>query len=190
METNLKNKALLKNILLYFGFALMVSGYIFLQNLNSLDEIWIYNFARCIANGLLPYKDISMIISPLFPMICAVFLKIFGNEMIVLRVLEVFVTAGILLAVYKIMRKLNINKGIALILSIGIYSIHIDLFCLDYNWVVLLIQLLLLCYELKHQENNLKYSFKKEIILGLIARKYNTNKTNLRHIFCRSICSI
>lgn len=169
METNLKNKKLLKNILLYLGFALLVMGYIFTKSLNSLDEIWGYNFARGIANGLLPYKDISMIISPLLPMVCAIFLKIFGDQIIVLRILETFEVAGILFIMYKIMKELKINRGIALLLTIGIYSIYIDIFCLDYNWVVLLIQLSLLYYELKHKEDNLKYNLKKELILGLIA---------------------
>lgn len=113
----MKNKPLIKDILIYLGLATMVSGFIFTQRLDSLDEIWIYNFARGIANGLLPYKDISMIISPLLPMICAVFLKIFGNEMIVLRGVEVLVTAAILFTIYKIMIKLNINKGISLLLA-------------------------------------------------------------------------
>lgn len=114
----MKNKQLLKNILIYLGLTLMVSGYIFPQYLDSLDEIWIYNFARGIANGLLPYKDISMIVSPLFPMICALFLKIFGNEMIVLRAIEVLVTASILFTLYQIMKRLNTNKGIALLITI------------------------------------------------------------------------
>ena len=113
----MKNKPLIKNILIYLGFAAIISGYVFTQALDSLDEIWVYNFARGIANGLLPYKDISMIITPLFPAICAIFLKVFGNEMIVLRVIEVFVTAGIVFTIYKIMKKLKINKGIALLLT-------------------------------------------------------------------------
>ena len=113
----MKNKPLIKNILIYLGFAAIISGYVFTQALDSLDEIWVYNFARGIANGLLPYKDISMIITPLFPAICAIFLKVFSNEMIVLRVIEVFVTAGIVFTIYKIMKKLKINKGIALLLT-------------------------------------------------------------------------
>lgn len=129
----MKNKPLMKSILLYLGLALMVSGFIFSQNINSLDEIWIYNFARCISDGLLPYKDISMIISPLFPMICAIFLMIFGNEMIVLRVVEIFATAGILFLLYKIMRNLSIHKGIALILAMRniLYAFRLILFRLQ-----------------------------------------------------------
>lgn len=45
-----KSKELIKDILLYIGFILIVSGYIFRQTLSNLDEVWVYNFARCIAN--------------------------------------------------------------------------------------------------------------------------------------------
>ena len=79
-----KNKRRIINIAFFLGLLLMVSGHVFTQLLSDLDEVWVYNFARCITNGLLPYKDISMIITPLFPYICAMFLKIFGNELIIL----------------------------------------------------------------------------------------------------------
>lgn len=111
----MKDKKLLKNIFLYLGLAIMVSGSIFIQNLDNLDEIWVFNFAKCIADGLLPYRDFSIIITPLFPMVCAGFLKIFGNELLVLRILECLETAAILFTMYKIMERLKINKGIALL---------------------------------------------------------------------------
>lgn len=108
-------KKLLKNIALFIGLIIIVSGHVFIQELLNLDEMWIYNFARCILNGLLPYKDFSIIITPLFPMISALLLKIFGDEMIVLRFAEVIEITTILFLSYKILRSLNLNKGISLI---------------------------------------------------------------------------
>lgn len=64
----------------------------------------------------MPYRDISMIITPLFPYICSIFLKIFGDEIIVMRILEIFMTSLILFCVYKILIRLKINEGIALTL--------------------------------------------------------------------------
>lgn len=112
----MKNNKILKNIILFIGFMLVVSGNVFVQAFSNLDEIWIYNFARCIVDGLLPYKDFSIIITPLFPMISAIFLKIFGNEMVVLRGAEVIEIAAILFMAFKVLKRLNINKGISLIL--------------------------------------------------------------------------
>ena len=112
----LKDKRVAKNILLYLGLVIIVSGHVFTQYLANLDEVWLYNFGRCIANGLKPYTGVSMVITPLFPIICASILRIFGNEMIVLRVFECLHTAAILFLVYKIMTRLKMNKGISLIL--------------------------------------------------------------------------
>lgn len=105
----------LKNIALFTSLVIIVSGNIFIQELLNLDEMWVYNFARCILNGLLPYKEFSIIITPLFPMISAIFLKIFGNEMVVLRIAEAFEIAAILFMSYKILKEVKVNKGIAVI---------------------------------------------------------------------------
>lgn len=163
----MKNNKIIKNILLYIGLALMVSGNVIIQNLSNLDEIWVYNFARGIAEGLLPYKDISMIITPIFPMISAIFLRIFGNEMFVLRILECFETAAILFFIYKIMIRLKINKGVGLLSVISFYFVFIDIFCFDYNWTVLLVALILLYIELKDKEP-LLYDLKKDLLLGIL----------------------
>ena len=112
----MKNRKILKNIILFIGFMLIASGNVFVQAFSNLDEIWIYNFARCIVDGLLPYRDFSSIITPLFPMISAIFLKIFGNEMVVLRGIEVIEIAAILFMTFKVLKMLNVNKGVALIL--------------------------------------------------------------------------
>ena len=170
----MKDKQLLKNLLLYFGLAIMVSGSIFIQNLDNLDEIWVFNFAKCIADGLLPYRDFSIIITPLFPMVCAGFLKIFGNELLVLRVLECLETAAVLFTMYKIMERLKINKGITLCFIIGIFYIYSEMFCFDYNWTVLLIELIVLYVELKYKDKELEFNFKKEFSLGLLARSSST----------------
>lgn len=114
----MKNKFVLKNIVLFIGFIVIASSNVFIQELSNLDEIWIYNFARCILEGLLPYKDFSIIITPLFPMISAIFLKIFGNEMVVLRIAETVLIATILFMMLKILRRLNVNKGISLLFVI------------------------------------------------------------------------
>lgn len=111
----MKYKSVLKNIALIAGFILIISGNVLLQEFSSLDEIWIYNSAKCIANGLIPYRDFNMITTPLFFNICSVFLRIFGNEMIIMRVLECITTAVILFVIYKILRRLNVNKGVSLL---------------------------------------------------------------------------
>ena len=46
----MKNKKVVKNILLFFGFVIIAIGNILIKELDNLDEVWIYNFVKCIAN--------------------------------------------------------------------------------------------------------------------------------------------
>ena len=167
----MKNKLLLKNILIYIGLILLVSGKIFIREFNNLDEIWVFNTARCFANGLLPYRDFTIIITPLLSMIAGTILRIFGTELIVFRFLECFEVATILFVIYKILVKLKINKSISLLMTLVIYLAYSDIFTFDYNWAVLLITLLTVYMELKFLKE--EFSFKRNFILGMLVRFSN-----------------
>ena len=92
-----------KNDLLIVIFIFItIFSIIIVKPISDLDEIWNYNTARVISEGLIPYKDISMITTPLLPMITAVFLKIIANELIVSRIIAAILWTGILYTVYKI----------------------------------------------------------------------------------------
>ena len=70
----MKNK-IIKNILIILILFLSVAAVIIPKELNNLDELWNYNFARNIADGLLPYKDFNMVITPLLSIICGIILN-------------------------------------------------------------------------------------------------------------------
>ena len=59
------------------------------------DEIWNYGFAYNIATGLIPYKDFNMIITPLFPILGAIFLSIFGKNLIVYHIFNALICTTI-----------------------------------------------------------------------------------------------
>lgn len=44
-----------------------------------------------------------------------------------------------------------------------------EMFCLDYNWAALLIELIILYFELKNKDERLNYNFKKDFLLGILA---------------------
>ena len=75
----MKFKIKLKDISFIVLIALYITSNVLPLEINNLDEIWNFNFARCIANGLIPYKDFNIIQGPLLPMICGGLLKIFGQ---------------------------------------------------------------------------------------------------------------
>lgn len=148
----MKNKKI-KNILIIFILFLAVASAIIPKELNNLDELWNYNFARNIADGLLPYKDFNIVQMPLLPIICGTILKLTFNELIVMRILAVFLITAILYVTYKIMEKLKINQYICNILIIGIYLLMYEHFCIDYNFAILLIILITIYCEIKKITN-------------------------------------
>ena len=166
----MKYKKILKQVAIVFGFIIIIASNVLSQELSNLDEIWVYNFGRCILEGLVPYRDFNIIITPLFSYICAVLLKIFGNEMIVLRFAEIVEISVILMLIYKILIRLKINNTLALLVTLGIYYMYHDIFCFDYNWAVLLIILLVLFIELKDTKERLDYNLKKDFFLGILVR--------------------
>ena len=95
----------LRDILFWSGVFLVILTYILIKPLDDLDEIWNFNTARCIADGLIPYKDISMITTPLLGFITALFLKIFGTEMFVTRIMAALLAVVSLIVIYNICRK-------------------------------------------------------------------------------------
>ena len=134
--------------------------------LGDLDEIWNYNVARNIANGLIPYKDISTITTPLMPMINSIFLKIFGDELIVMRVLAAILGTSILYTIFKLFKKLTNEVNISLIITFSIGLLLQDIYCIDYNYLVLFITLIITYLELKNKKNNTKF---KEMLQGVLA---------------------
>ena len=97
----MKNKVL-KNVLIILILFITVASVIIPKELNNLDELWNYNFARNIADGLLPYKDFNMVQMPLLPIICGTILKLTSNELIIMRILATLLITAMLFVTYKI----------------------------------------------------------------------------------------
>lgn len=160
-----------EDILIFITFFITVSAVILTRNLNNLDEVWIFNTARNIANGLLPYKDFNLITTPGLPILCGMFLKVFATEMFIMRIIASFVNTTIIFTIYKILKTLNIKKEISLFISIIIMVLFISSMCIDYNFLILLIALITLYIELKvyNKNNNIfEYNFRIELLLGIL----------------------
>lgn len=173
-----------KNILLCIFIFIAVFSVIIIRPINNLDELWNYNTARAISEGLTPYKDISMITTPLLPMITAIFLKLIANELIISRILAAILWTGILFTTYKILGKLLKEENISLIFIALIGILCRDIYCIDYNILVLFIALVILYQELKDIKNASKYNKKKDFVIRNISRTCNMYKTKYRSNSC------
>lgn len=164
-----KIKAISKDFILFIFIAVMVFSIIAINPISNLDEIWNYNTARAITQNLIPYKDISMITTPLLPMITALFLKLIANEVIVSRVLASVLWGGVLFSIFKILKLLIKEENTCLIIIALLGLLFRDCYCIDYNILSLMFSLIILYIELKnidkpHFENN-----KTDFLIGILA---------------------
>ena len=146
---NKKLKNIFIDIFIFVFIALFCFSNIFSNSIGNLDEIWNYNFAKNICDGLVPYRDFNMVQMPLLSMICAICLKAFGNQLIVMRVLAVILMSLIFFVGYKILKLITNDKMAKLILPV-ILVLFNDILCIDYNYAVLFIALVILYVELRH----------------------------------------
>ena len=166
------NKEKICNLLLFILIFFVTLSIIIIKPLDNLDEIWNYNFARNISDGLVPYKDFNMVITPLLCIINGIVLKITFNELIVMRILAAILCSTIIYITYEIFRILDVKKEVAIIFTFFIGYLFKDIFCIDYNYLSLLIALIIIYIEIKlYQKDDqiIKYNRKKDLILGILA---------------------
>ncbi len=162
----MKSRKIIKDILIFLFLLILIAAIILPRELNNMDEVWIYNFARNVAEGRLPYKDFNIIQTPLLPLICGAILMIFGNELIVMRILACLLCAFILFITYKIMKKLKINKILSLAAISFLYYMFIPYFTIDYNFANILLILIIVYLELKCLDKN---TLKTNLLIGILA---------------------
>lgn len=86
-------KRYLKNSLLFlFLFCMFLIWNLIFVPLN-LDEVWNYGFAHNIYQGLIPYKDFNMILTPLYPFLMSLPFHLFGSSMLVFHIFNAVLLA-------------------------------------------------------------------------------------------------
>lgn len=160
---------LIKNLIIIFVIAIIALSSIFTKTYTDLDEIWNFNFAKNISDGLIPYKDFNMVNTPLLAIICGGIFRIFGSQLIVMRTMAVIMMCAIFWVTYKIIEKI-LPKSMTLLIFAIILSLYKEVMRIDYNYATLLISLILLLIELKNVEKDyFEYNFKKDLFIGVLA---------------------
>ena len=169
MKEESKKIKLFKDILVLAVIAIVAVSAIFTKPISNLDEIWNFNFSRNVADGLVPYKDFNIVQMPLLAVICGIVFKVFGTELIIMRCMAVILMCLIFFMSYKVLKKL-LPTNVTLFVFAIFLSLYKNVMCIDYNYAVLLIALILLFIELKNvKEDIFKYSFRYNFILGIVA---------------------
>ena len=160
-----RTKAKLIDICFFIIMILLFSATVLPRNLANLDEIWNFNFARNIANGLIPYNDFNMLQTPLLSFILGGIFKIFGQELFVMRIVSIILGAGIIFVAFKILKELKLNTKWSILSSGLLFLFIISDFYIDYNYAILFITLLLIYIELKYKNYGIRYN----LLIGLLA---------------------
>lgn len=158
----------IKNLIIFVMFALIISIYVFDRGINDFDELWNFNFALNISNGLVPYRDFNILQTPLLPFISGILLRVFGRELLTMRFLGVILSASIIFSVYKILQKLKVNSIFSIAASLLLIYVYKNYFAIDYNFFNLFLILMVVYIELKNIEaDDFRHNFSLGIILGL-----------------------
>ena len=163
-----------KEYLFFIYLFLFVLSFIIIKPISNLDELWNYNMARAISEGLIPFKEVSMVNTPLLPFINAGFLLILGNNLIVMRILASLLSASILYLTFRIFLILVKETKLSIIFTLLLALLMIEDFCIDYNFFSLFLVLIILYLELRKNDNdnNLLQNLtkmKRNILIGIIA---------------------
>ena len=67
----------------------------------NIDEIWNYGFSYNIYNGLVPYKDFNMVITPFFPFLMSLPFHIFGSNILVFHIEWALIISFLFAIIYK-----------------------------------------------------------------------------------------
>lgn len=148
-----------KKIILFLGIFIAVFSCIICKTIGNLDELWNYNTARVISNGMIPYKDVSMITTPFLPFITGMIFKAFTSELLVSRVIASLVWTGIFYLTYEILNTAINKKKFCFIILGLMYYICKDYICIDYNVLILFETIIIIYLEiqknLKQNKNDL-----------------------------------
>ncbi len=99
-----KNK---KAIILFTFFYILIFIYNFYRPID-LDLMWNYGFSKNVSDGLIMYRDFNMVITPFYPALTGLLLKILGNNMIIFYIINSFYALLTLIVVYKLDKKIII----------------------------------------------------------------------------------
>lgn len=117
---------------------------IMLRSLSSLDELWQYGFGRNIATGILPYKDMNMIVTPFSMWVLGLFIRLLGEEIYIYRLLGVLVCATAVYICYKILILLQVKKRFVFCMIAYICAFYCVFFTYDYNFLNMTLQVLII----------------------------------------------
>ncbi|MBR2744282.1 MAG: hypothetical protein IKE01_03180 [Clostridia bacterium] len=174
----------LEKIVFWLCLILSITIVIIIKPLGNLDEMWNFNVSRCIADGLIPYKDISMVSTPLLGFLLAIPLKIFGSQLIISRISAIIMSVIVFVLASKIFNKLEIKNEISRLILLLLFVCIYDFLALNYNLLVLIFLLAIILLEVKQQKILKCNKGIVDFFIGILAGLSVCSKQSVGLIIC------
>ena len=127
----------------------------------SVDEIWEYGYGYNIANGLIPYRDFNMVVTPLYSYISSIFIKVLGPYLLSINILNALILTFTFFIWYKLLGK----KAIVL------FSFMLFFPAPTYNNLVLFLFFLFLYIKEKNIDERKKIIYSSLILSAIFLTK-------------------
>lgn len=153
------------NIFLFVFCMIFSSVYVYAVPLYVSDELWNFSFVHKMVNGYTIYKDLNVIVTPLFHFIGTIVLKLFGDNYIIFRIYGIFILSSLFTVTYIFLKKAKIKRISAVTYILILFAIINNYYSIgaSYNFLCLTFVVIGLCLELN--KDSYKNSFLKGIIL-------------------------
>ena len=113
----------------------------------GMDEVWNYGFSYNIANGLIPYKDFNMVLTPFYPMLMAMFMVI-SKSLVFYHIINSLTCTLLIFIIHKLTK-----EKIYIILPLLVFPICIT--PPNYNLFILFLFILLIYLEKENRNDYL-----------------------------------
>ena len=150
--------------------ACAILGYTLALNITAGDEIWNFNNVYKFSRGLVLYKDINIIITPLFVWIGSLFLSLLGNNLLAFRINNLVIGVIFFTEMYLLFKHLFKRKMPAYLAFAVLFTANRGLIVsgANYNMLAAIFFLLGVFLLLKAKELNWKVSLGQGILLFCI----------------------
>lgn len=163
-------KKILERRNIFFCILLFVPIFLFsfFTNIDAGDEIINFQSVIKMVNGNLIYRDFNVIVTPLFFIIGKGLLYLFGSNIFLFRIYNVFIFAFLFISIYLLLKKLKISKSLS-IFTILVFLLFLSPYIkVGANYNILAIALYIFGIYIYKKENTIKNIFLQSLAMFLI----------------------